>query len=217
RPQDVVAARQPHAQDTLYKDAAAALKELVERTPSEPSRPPSGERYELTVQLTLKPPDLTRIYWGRDGRITERRLPWQARANPTGDDLFDTLFGSPETCEHVLKSLFGAAAEPARPIRHAVRVRIQTDAPILADLPWATMTWKSNALRDSGWTFELMGGGPLTARPTFDDMAFTLRRDTLSSIRYSEALNFNPSSGTIQRTARHGILEQKSSDLQVSG
>ncbi len=47
--------------------------------------------------------------------------------------------------------------------------------------------------------------------------AFTLRRDTLSSIRYSEALNFTPSSGTIQRTARHGILEQKSSDLQVSG
>ena len=34
-PQDFVASRQPHAQDTLYKDAAAALKELVERTPSE--------------------------------------------------------------------------------------------------------------------------------------------------------------------------------------
>ncbi len=124
------------------------------------------------MQLTLKPPDLTRAYWGRDGRITERRLPWHALAHPTGDDLFDTLFGSPETCEHVLKSLFGAAAEPARPIRHAVRVRIQTDVPILADLPWATMTWKSNVLRDSGWTFELMGGGPLTARPTFDDITF---------------------------------------------
>src|SRR5262249_47078421 len=70
-----------------------------------------------------------------------------------GQALFETLFRSQEQCDRVLQVFF--ESELARPIRYPVRVRLQTDASVLADLPWATMSWEENSLRDNGWTFEL--------------------------------------------------------------
>ena len=43
-----------------------------------------------------------------------------------------------------------------------------------------------------------------------------LRRDSLVSVMYPEGLNSAKSSGTHQRTDRHGILDQKPSDFQRS-
>lgn len=42
-----------------------------------------------------------------------------------------------------------------------------------------------------------------------------LKRDTLVSVKYSEELNSTTSSATLQRTDRHGILGEKSSDFQL--
>jgi hypothetical protein len=43
-----------------------------------------------------------------------------------------------------------------------------------------------------------------------------LRRDNWVSVRYAEELNSGKSSGTPQRTDRHGMLGEKLTDLQVS-
>jgi len=41
-----------------------------------------------------------------------------------------------------------------------------------------------------------------------------LRRDNLVSVMYAEELNSTKSSGSLQRTDRHEILDQKSADFQ---
>jgi hypothetical protein len=41
-------------------------------------------------------------------------------------------------------------------------------------------------------------------------------RDSWVSVMYPEGLNSAKSSGTLQRTDRHGILDQKRSDFQES-
>jgi hypothetical protein len=43
-----------------------------------------------------------------------------------------------------------------------------------------------------------------------------LKRDNWVSVRYAEELNSATSSGILQRTDRHGILGQKSTDFQLS-
>jgi len=43
-----------------------------------------------------------------------------------------------------------------------------------------------------------------------------LKRDNWVSVRYAEELNSAKSSGILQRTDRHGILGQKSTDFQLS-
>jgi len=48
----------------------------------------------------------------------------------------------------------------------------------------------------------------------FSERASCLRRDNLVSVLYSEELNSTKSSVSLQRTDRHGILGQKSSDFQ---
>jgi len=52
-------------------------------------------------------------------------------------------------------------------------VRLQTDTPALAGLPWADTAWEGNVLRDHGWTFELIGGSVGATLLEFDDI--TLR------------------------------------------
>jgi len=49
---------------------------------------------------------------------------------------------------------------------------------------------------------------------SFEGAASCLRRDNLVSVLYSEELNSTKSSVSLQRTDRHGILGQKSSDFQ---
>ena len=48
------------------------------------------------------------------------------------------------------------------------------------------------------------------------DEGIGLRRDNLVSVMYAAALNSGKSSVTLQRTDRHGILDQKRTDFQVS-
>ena len=172
-PRDVMAAMPASARDTLYKQAAAEIKALMTRRTPRVTRPPTGKRFELTVQLKLSGSYLTRTYVHHYGRIApQQRSAWQWLATPdTGAALFDTLFESQAQCDKILQALFALAL--ARPIRYPVRVRIQTDAPLLAGLPWADMTWEGNVLRDHGWTFELIGGSTLPTTPQFDDI--TLR------------------------------------------
>jgi len=47
-------------------------------------------------------------------------------------------------------------------------------------------------------------------------LGIRLRRDNWVSVRYAEALNSGKSSVTLQRTDRHGILDQKRADFQES-
>jgi hypothetical protein len=171
-PKTLVAGMPEPARDTLYKQAAAEIKALVARRMPRAVRPPADKRRELTVQLRLHGSHLTRTYMHHYGRIAEYRSAWQWLPTPdTGAALFDTLFDSQEQCDKVLQVLFNS--ELARPIRYPVRIRIQTDAPMLADLPWAKMSWEGNLLRDHGWTFEMVGGSALSTTPHFDDI--TLR------------------------------------------
>ena len=46
-------------------------------------------------------------------------------------------------------------------------------------------------------------------------LGIRLRRDSGVSVMYAEGLNSTKSSGSLQRTDRHGILGQKSSDFQL--
>ncbi len=52
--------------------------------------------------------------------------------------------------------------------------------------------------------------------PENDPSGIRLRRDNWVSVRYAEALNSGKSSVTLQRTDRHGILDQKRADFQES-
>jgi len=49
-----------------------------------------------------------------------------------------------------------------------------------------------------------------------DGQGSRLKRDSWVSVRYAEALNSGKSSVTLQRTDRHGILDQKRADFQES-
>jgi len=144
-PHDVVSALADHERDQRYATAAAALARLAPPAP----RVSTGRRHELTVHLKLSGHHLTRQYFHHYGRLSEMRSPWRwPDRQDIGKALFDTLFGSQEQCDKVLQILFEAT--PARPIRYPVRVRLQTDEPELAALPWAEMTWEGNVLRDHG-------------------------------------------------------------------
>lgn len=136
--------------DEIYTKAASHLRELV--SPPSPPRTLTSNRFELTIQLTRNGNQLTRIYLHHYGRFApEHRSPWQGTTS-----LFDTLFGSQEHCDKVLRLLFDAKEDLARPIRHPVRVRLHTTDPELANLPWARTAWEGETLCDHGWTFELI-------------------------------------------------------------
>ena len=158
------------ARDTLYKQAAAEIKALMTRRTPRVTRPPTeAVRAHCAAQVERQ---LPHTYVRPSLRAhAQHRSAWQWSATPdTGAALFDTLFDSQTQCDKVLQVLF--ASDLARPIRHPVRIRIQTDMPILANSPWAAMTWEGNMLRDHGWTFELIGGSACLLLQ-FDDI--TLR------------------------------------------
>ncbi len=154
----VASLRERNQRDAVYAKAASDLKELV--APPSPPRSLTGKRYELTVQFKRNGNQLTRIYWHQYSRFAEYRSPWQG----TGQALLDILFGSQEQCDKVLRALFDSK-ELARPIRHPVRVRLHTDDPELADLPWTETTWEGNSLCEHGWTFELINDKTLHNLP----------------------------------------------------
>ena len=49
-----------------------------------------------------------------------------------------------------------------------------------------------------------------------DNQGIRVKRDSVVSVMYPEGLDSAKSSVTLQRTDRHGILGQKSTDFQVS-
>ncbi len=155
----------------MYAQAASQLKELV--APPSPPRALTGNRFELTVRFKRNGNQLTRIYLHHYGRLTEHRSPWQETTSA-----FDTLFGSQEQCDKVLRILFDAKEDLARPIRHPVRVRLHTTDPELANLPWAQTAWEGNTLCDHGWTFELIND---KAREHFQDTTQGLPDITLKA------------------------------------
>lgn len=134
--------------DTVYVKVVADLNELIAPPPR--SHPGLGKRHELTIQLKLKGDHLTRYYFHHYDRFSENRSPWLGKNQP----LFNILFGAQNQCDQVLQVFF--ESDLARPIRYPVRVRLQTEDPTLAELPWAETTWEGSLLRDHGWTFELI-------------------------------------------------------------
>ncbi len=154
------------ASDQHYTQAALDLKQILEPPPV--VRPRRYQRYELTIQLQRQGRFLLRLYLHRYGRIYEHRDLWRQPLNPSGDDLFATLFGAGQTYEHVLRLLF--QDDSPQPIRHAVRVRIHTGDPELAAWPWAQTVWNGYTLWEQGWTFELVGETTLSATPSYPDV-----------------------------------------------
>ena len=168
-PDAVLAAMDEPGRDVRYANAASELKKLVQRKTRRAVRSSADKRFDLTVRFKRNGNDLTRTYLHPYGAITEHRSAWKLPSYPAaGSALFDTLFGSQETCDKVLQFLF--QTELARPIRYPVRVRLQSDEPILADLSWPDVEWETNNLCDHGWTFEQIGGYDLSTSPDFPDV-----------------------------------------------
>ena len=57
---------------------------------------------------------------------------------------------------------------------------------------------------------------PCSSLPTPQIQGIRVKRDSEMSVMYPEELDSTKSSVTLQRTDRHGILGQKSTDFQVS-
>lgn len=144
-----------HERETVYADAATTIKALLQRRVPQAQRTVSGKRYDLTVQFTRRGAQLQRHYWHQYVRLSEYRS-----AEPTGGspDPFTLLFGTQAQCDTVLQRLFDVTA--ARPLLHAVRVRLQTTDPWLAAQLWAQMTWETQRLHEHGWTFQLVPDAP---------------------------------------------------------
>ncbi len=68
-----------------------------------------------------------------------------------------------------------------------------------------------NQLESHLWEAANILRGPVDAA---DFKGSHLRRDNVVSVLYAEELNSTKSSVSLQRTDRHGILGQKSSDFQ---
>ena len=152
-PQAVVEELDINGRNKLYAKASSELKNLVARQVRKTARPPSDKRLELTVQLELQGGQLTRSYFHQYGRIPQHRSSWRTpSSNEPGPALFETLFGQQDQYKKVLSILFDSDVPP---IRHPVRIRIQTNASNLAELPWVNTTWEDRSLFQNGWTFEL--------------------------------------------------------------
>ncbi len=188
----IIIADVPETQrDAVYAVAAANLIDLMTETPSQteathatgiapnlidlrpeapPSRPkparaPGNTVYELTVRLKLNGSQLRREFFYHYGRIVENSSPWPM---PTGTNVFEMLFGSQDTCDTVLRTLLGIDLAP--PVRQPVRVRLQTDEPRLAEVPWMNAAWEDHLLVTHGWTFELIREPTFEATPKYLDV-----------------------------------------------
>jgi hypothetical protein len=81
----------------------------------------------------------------------------QSRLVDVGHIFFDTLLGTTERWEPIIRKLFDEHGDPRpNPPRRGVRVRIYTTAHELIDLPWRLTAWEGKFLADSGWTFEVV-------------------------------------------------------------
>lgn len=75
-----------------------------------------------------------------------------AAATNAGQMLWELLFGDGDGWQQVLGQVCGA--EVRNPTRHAVRLRIWTEDPLLLAVPWRLLAFQGKALLDHGWTME---------------------------------------------------------------
>ncbi len=177
---NIVIADPSTQRDAVYAKAAANLMALLSEPAPErsawltagrqssrpkPARAPGNTVYELTIRLTLRGSQLSREFFHPYGRIPVNSPPWPMQA---GINAFEILFGSQETCDAVLGTLWGIDLAP--PVRHPVRVRIQANAPRLTDIPWMSAAWEDHLLISYGWTFELIRETAFDATPTYPDV-----------------------------------------------
>ena len=170
-PDAVVEGLSTNERNALYVKAASEIRSLVARKARQTASPPTGQRFGLTIQLRRSGNQLTRTYFYHNGRIAEQRAVWQSLTSPIPDRaLFETLFPSEDLCNKVLKSVCDTETGIVRPIRYPIRVRLQTEDPELAALPWVETAWRGTSLSEHGWTFELITSSTLNAVPDVTDV-----------------------------------------------
>lgn len=147
-----------------------------------PARGSDG-RYELAVHLSLQGDQLHHVFYNHQHAfLDETYSAWQPlqkflgawRAYPTlcqgnlqfTNTLWQALCGSDDTIIlSILRKLAGEALQT--PIYEAFRVRIYTQEPFLAELPWALTTWQNQPLSKQEWTFELTAVHPQDNAPRY--------------------------------------------------
>jgi hypothetical protein len=171
RPDEHVIDAPPATRDAILTSAARKLIEVIKSQDQGRWRSAPGDRPELTVRLKFVNDRLVCRYrsnW-QDLRVEvhspfERPIrDWQSEGMAAleeanfGDSLFAALFGPDEAKaqEIIQQAMRGFSKAPASPIRHPLRVRIQTEDDRLASLPWTRTSWRGRALSEDGWTFEL--------------------------------------------------------------
>ncbi len=143
-----------------YADAAVKLKNLLKPGGTRPQRFDDDHR-ELVIRLSRSGSQLIRFYLNENTVIPQCHSDWHpfGVAEANGRALYQTLFGPPER-DHtntVLQWIFNLTSDIApSPSRHPVRVRIQTEDPLLASLPWQLTSHDDKPLVEEGWTFELI-------------------------------------------------------------
>ena len=94
----------------------------------------------------------------------------------------------------------------------ALHLEFYRDRPLLADLMQCGVAMRSDVL---SWFLKgKLEAGYVVVLETAT-RGIRLRRDSLVSVMYSTELNSATSSVTLQRTDRHGILDEKPSDFQL--
>ncbi len=147
----------------VYRDAVKKLLRLARR--NETPRPKeTRDRAELTVRLDLESGLLHHVFLGPHGVIDRPKPTRWSDVEPAltefavadGEALYRTLLGSDDArITRVLKLLFHHKGEP-NPTFAPLRVRVQTNDPLLLALAWSRVSWQGERLVDSGWTFELV-------------------------------------------------------------
>lgn len=171
-PAKPLSALNEHERKAQYVEALEKLLALREPTPVAPKRgkrrPNSAEnhggRADLTVRLSVEGGDLVRRFLTAFAELDSVRSPWASveRAlrggDPTGEQLFEALFGSDEArIGKLMKSVHAVAGRSVLPTYRPVRLRIQALQPLLAAAPWSRTCWNGEMLAEdpSAWTFQL--------------------------------------------------------------
>jgi hypothetical protein len=172
-----------------YVAAATWLSQVVPASPRQERfhQPAPGQRRDLGIRLEVTRGYLVRTYYSAAAKLTEHRSPWpplQERIRPwtsrapfalsqgLGNTLFRLLFDDDKVSQEVLAATFESAGGVApRPILHPVRVRIETEEPLLRELSWHRTAWEGKRLWESaGWTFELAPASPQAAGSARSDV-----------------------------------------------
>lgn len=148
------------ARDEALANAARRILEILGAMPE--VRPPRPRR-ELTAALELRGGQIVRRYGqppyfdlhSSRGPLDLRRLENLAARSQEelGRELLEVVLGPERERTAVLSQTYGR--EVPNPLRHAFRVRVQTDDAALRALPWPLCRWRKHLLVDEGWTFEL--------------------------------------------------------------